>query len=468
MLFQNLNRRAEIGANSYLITLGDTRIVLDAGMHPKETGHDALPAFDRLEYDSVDAIIITHAHLDHVGSLPILARQQPSAPIYLTEPTGDLSEAMLHNCVNVMKSQRQELGVTEYPLFTHRELDAITHGWQTRPTRKPFPIGKESDGIECEFFDAGHVLGSVGVMLRYRDQRVFYTGDVNFEDQTLSKAASFPEEHVDTLIIETTRGGEARPEGYTRAQESARLAAAIQNTLGRGGAVLIPVFAMGKTQEVLTMIDGFKRDERILDVPVFIGGLSTKMTTIYDRHAGNSHRHHPDFRILRDMDLVLSSRPRGRDRRKKGRNGAGPRAKNRIRYMPGSIYALSSGMMTEHTLSNSFARNILPDPCNSILFVGYADPESPAGKIKAAAPGDSISLNSEGPALPLCCEVESFDFSGHSIREALHGYLRKTAPKKALLVHGNESACDWFRSAAAESLAGTETLVPQPGEKLHL
>ena len=119
---------------------------------------------------------------------------------------------------------------------------------------------------------------------------------------------------------------------------------------------------MGKTQEVLTMIQNAKESGDLPDVPVTIGGLSTKMTNIYDRYASSPSRKRPDFRILRDMVLRAGTRRRGKS--------------VPIRYQEQAIYALSSGMMSENTVSNTFARSFLPNPANSLHFVGYSDPST--------------------------------------------------------------------------------------------
>jgi Cft2 family RNA processing exonuclease len=154
MRFRNLTRRREIGANSYLLEAGDHRVVLDSGMHPKETGFDALPDFGPLPHKSANAILITHAHHDHIGSLPVLQRKQPNTPVLMTEVTGELSSAMLHNSVNVMTKQREEESITEYPLFTHRELDEIRARWIYRDIERPFNIPDTE--LEATMFDAGH------------------------------------------------------------------------------------------------------------------------------------------------------------------------------------------------------------------------------------------------------------------------------------------------------------------------
>ncbi|MDA7644616.1 MBL fold metallo-hydrolase, partial [Verrucomicrobiales bacterium] len=250
MYFQSLTRRRGIGANSYLLDLDGARIVFDAGMDPKAEALESTPNYDLLPYDSVDGIIVSHCHLDHVGSLPVLMRQQPRARAYMTEPCGELSEAMLHNSVNVMTMKRDDLEIRDYPLFTHREIDQVQHVWEYVPTEKTFRVGDDVE-VDCRFYDAGHIMGSVGTMITHNDKRIFYTGDVNFEDQTLSVGAQFPRDPVDVLIMETTRGAVQRDEAYTRDREIKRMAEAICGTLEREGSVMIPIFAMGKTQEVL-------------------------------------------------------------------------------------------------------------------------------------------------------------------------------------------------------------------------
>jgi Cft2 family RNA processing exonuclease len=157
MTFRSLLRRREIGANSYLIEAGDSRIILDSGANPKDKGLESLPNYHSVPHDTVDAIIVSHAHHDHIGALPVLQRQQPRTPVFMTETTGEVGAAMLHNSVNVMSSQREELGIHEYPLFTHKEIDEIKPRWDYRDLRKPFHLpGTE---VECTFFDAGHIMG---------------------------------------------------------------------------------------------------------------------------------------------------------------------------------------------------------------------------------------------------------------------------------------------------------------------
>ena len=185
-------------------------------------------------------------------------------------------------------------------------------------------------------------------------------GDVLFEDQAIVRGAQLPTEGIDTLIVETTHGQKETDPSVTRASEARRLARGIQAVHDRGGAVLIPVFALGKTQEILVLLHRMKeRGEIPHDMPVTIGGLSTKVTNLFDRLGDRGHRNLKGFSIMDEVDVEVASERSGRP----------------LRYAERSIFALSSGMMSERTVSNRFAPHVLNDPRNAIFFVGYCDPD---------------------------------------------------------------------------------------------
>ena len=469
MRFTNLTRHNEIGANSYLLELGGRRLVLDCGMHPKHEGDDATPNLRAVPDDVLDAIIVSHAHLDHIGSLPVLMRRQPHARVFMSAPTAQLGEALLHNSVNVMIKHgapdgNGQGGQARAPgpnvLFSHREADQYAQVWQPCGLRQLWSLDgeriarPEEAPVSFEFFDAGHILGSCGVLLRAEGKRIFYSGDVNFLDQSVSRAAGFPgpEEPVDTLIIETTRGDAPARTGVTRADEEARLARGLKEVFAREGAVLLPVFALGKTQEMLAVFLRMKQKGLLGEVPIYIGGLGTKMTEIYDKFAASSPRLLPGLSLLHTVAPYVLS----------GREASSTPIKSR------RIYALSSGMMTEHTLSNKFAQRMLADARNAVFFVGYADPDSPAGKLRAAAPGEMVTLDEESAPVPRNAQVEVFDFSAHSQREDILAYIRRLQPKKVILVHGDPGALEWFRSTLAAQEPAMKVVIPPPGEAMEL
>lgn len=476
MQFINLTRDIEIGANCYALKIGGRTVVLDSGMHPEHEGEESLPNFGLLEPDSVDAIILSHAHHDHLGSLPVLMRRQPRAPVFMSEATRILADVMLHNSVNVMTRQREELGRTDLPMFTHKGVDEAAWRWMGRPLHQRYTLDGERVGngersrrarsggrgtsgatgddgeVTFEFYDAGHVLGAVGTLFRAEGRTVFYSGDVNFEDQSISRAARFPEEHIDVLIVETTRGDHATPADYSRQKEERRLAGAINDAFARGGTVVMPLFALGKTQELLAMFHGMIQRGQIPQVPIYIGGLSAKLTEIYDKLAHTAPRLKPGLQLFDKVKPFVLAGPEALD----------------TPIKPRRIYALSSGMMTEKTLSNVFARRILGDPAHSLVFVGYADPHSPAGRLRLADPDEAVTLDPDFEPQPVRCKVEQFHFSGHASREMIRAYVNNVAPSKVVLVHGDPPAVAWFRKALSADLPRTEVITPTPGQPVEL
>jgi len=170
------------------VELDEHRILLDAGMHPKREGREGLPMFGKAGHAEVDAIAISHCHHDHVGALPVACRHFPKAHVLMSELSYFIVERVLHNSVNVMVRQRDELGIREYPLYTHDEVDDLAPQFQGFKYNREIEwaafhktrAGRPSPTLE--FFDAGHTLGSAGILIRGKKETLFYTGDVCFHD----------------------------------------------------------------------------------------------------------------------------------------------------------------------------------------------------------------------------------------------------------------------------------------------
>lgn len=451
--FTNISGACEIGSNSYILDIEGSRIILDAGMHPKKEGNEAKPDFSLIGAADPDTIFITHAHLDHIGTLPVFQDEYPRTEVVMTSGTAVIGEAMLHNSVNVMTSRRLQDGIFEYPFFTHSELDRASAAWVARPYGEPFRCG-HNGSVLATLHDAGHILGSCCVELESMSGKtVLYTGDLQFEEQTIIPGAVIPERDVDILIMESTHGDTERAADYTREAEMLRFAAAIRETLEGGGAVLIPVFALGKSQGLLCEIGRFKEQGLIPDVPVYFGGLSSKITQIYDKLADSTPRVMPGYR-LRDHVETVALPQQGREP---------------LVVSPGNIYLVSSGMMSENTVSYHLAKQVLPRRRDAILFVGYSDPDSPAGHIKATPHGELVRLKEKGgQAYPINCRVESFDFSGHASRTALVDYACRLAPSVLVLVHGDPAATESLRNELSRRLPETKVIVPQHGKTYRL
>src|SRR4051812_14102377 len=195
MKIVNLNPDTAIGASSWLVELDGNRLLMDAGTHPKREGRASLPLYSTVSNEEVDAIAISHCHHDHVGSLPVAIRYFPKSHVLMTDLSYFLVERVLHNSVNVMKRQRDELGIKEYPLFSHDEIDEIAplfQGYRYNREIDWASFEKTRSGVASptlEFFDAGHALGAAGMLVRGQKEALFYTGDVCFHDQTILKSA---------------------------------------------------------------------------------------------------------------------------------------------------------------------------------------------------------------------------------------------------------------------------------------
>lgn len=296
MQITDLNPSDGIGASGWMVEMEGFRILLDAGVNPKLEGWAGVPMYDKVKDHPLNAIAISHCHHDHVGSLPVALKYFPQAHVLMTELSYFIVERVLHNSVNVMIRQKEELGIREYPLYSHRELDDIAHIFQgyryNREIEWAAPSrarrGKQSPTLE--FFDAGHALGSAGIMLRSDHETMFYTGDVCFQDQTILKGARFEDVSADVLILETTRGEREVPKGQTRATEIERLTGDIMEVLENKGCVLIPTFALGRTQEILAHLALMTREGKLKPQPIFIGGMGRVFTEIYDLESHRAHR----------------------------------------------------------------------------------------------------------------------------------------------------------------------------------
>ncbi|MDB6039129.1 MAG: Cft2 family processing exonuclease [Verrucomicrobiales bacterium] len=449
----NLNPDTDIGASAWFVDIDGHRLLMDAGTHPKREGRPSLPLYDVIKNENVEAIAISHCHHDHVGSLPVAQRFFPKAHVLMTELSYFLVERVLHNSVNVMVRQRDEMGIAEYPLYTHDEVDDVAHLYQG------FRYNREVDwaafqktraGLPSptlEFYDAGHALGSAGIMVRGAKETVFYTGDVCFQDQTILKGARFDDIKADVLIMETTRGNREVPAGFTRDAEVERLAQSIQRVLARKGSVLIPVFAMGRTQEILAQLALLMRAGKIPKQPVYIGGLGRVFTEIYDLEAHRAHRSHTNLKLTQALNLIVLE---------KGQS-------EKMNLSGGRIFVVTAGMMSEHTAAHNLALRMVGDERMAIFFVGYADADTPGGRLKAAAPGVPFAFSPSGGELTRKCEVEDFDLTAHANREDLLNFVGQVDPRTVLLGHGDEVSRKWFEERIKARFPKIRVIQPVPG-----
>lgn len=454
----NLNPDTDIGASAWLVELDEHRILLDAGMHPKREGRAAMPTLNKADTHDVDAIAITHCHHDHVGALPMACRHYPKAHVLMTELSYLLVERVLHNSVNVMTRQRDELGIKEYPLYTHDELDDMA------PRFQGFKYNREIEWAAyhkaragapsptLEFFDAGHTLGSAGVLLRGKKETLFFTGDVCFHDQTILKSARFEDVKADVMIMETTRGNRDVPPSQTRASEMERLVAAIHEGLKKKGCVMIPSFALGRTQEILATLALLMREGKLKKQPIYIGGLGRVFTEIYDIEAHRMHRQHTNLNLNEALQLIVLEKGQA----------------DTMKLGGGKIFVITAGMMSENTAAHDLAKRMIGDERQSIFFVGYADPDSPAGRLKAAKQGETFVFSPSAGRVTKKCDVQDFDLTAHANREDLMELVGQVSPRAILLGHGDEAARNWFEQQINARWPKIKVFQPQPAKMVSV
>ncbi len=446
MKLTDLNRDGGIGANSLFIQLGDLNILVDCGLHPKKVGRAATPDLRPLREVTLDLIVITHCHLDHIGSLPVVMREHPNTPVLMSSSSRMLIERMLHNSANVMVRQRDAEKIPDYPLFTHDEIDRCAKRFTPLPFGQAKHFRGAKDDIEIIFHGAGHVAGAVGLELRHKHRHIFFTGDVLFEAQRTTPAAKFPAGHFDTLVMETTRGTTERPVGKERVNEVARLISSINDTIQRGGSFLAPVFALGRMQELLSIIHDARKFGRVVDCPIFASGLGVDLADYFDEIAKKTK--HVQFNRTIMKELRVKPLPR------KLNAGEDPKQ--------GALYLVSSGMMVENTPSYVLASGLLGHARNTIGFVGYCDPDTPGGKLLASKPGDDFLFEAAHVRTKVKAHIERFELSGHADREELLEFARQTEARSIVLTHGDPPARAWFLQQLTEKAARAKVIDPVP------
>jgi len=442
----DLNRHGEIGANSTYIQLGSFHILVDSGLHPKKMGHDALPDFEALEEVELDLIILTHCHLDHLGSLPVITAHNPQAKVITSLPNLELAPRMLRNSINVMKRQREEHGITDYPLFLHRDVIQLSKQMEAQRFGRGELYTKGNDRIEVILHPSGHVAGAAAVELIYKHRRVVFTGDVLFTAQSTLPGAKMPTGKIDTLITETTRGARAANASINRKSEVDRFIAKVGEILERDGSCLIPVFALGRMQEMFKILYEARRSARLPKSQIHAAGLGMDICNYFDKIRKRTHLIDFDISMLekmkvRSIDLNMRA---GRDLPRKG------------------IYLVSSGMMVEHTPSYRIAASLLPHSQNGICFVGYCDPDTPGGQLLDQQANESFFFDALDYSAPIRASIDQFDLSGHADREELAAFAISSEARSVVLTHGDSDARAWFLSHLTEAMPKSTILNPEP------
>ena len=448
--FTSLGGTGEVGASCQAVTCEGRRFLLDCGVHPIKEGKLSLPAFELLT-KSPEAVIVSHGHIDHCGSLPYFCAMFPRCLSYATTPTVPIMDRMLHNSVSVMQTIAMERGIEGYPLYTHDDVEKVIRRTYGIPFDQEFAV--TYDGVfMAKFFEAGHVLGSASVLLGVGDHTIYYTGDICHSDRELMRGRSPLKEgtKVDTLIIESTYGADPDADNVCYADEVTRFAQSLRRVILDGGSVLVPTFALGRAQEVLNIISRYQDLGVVPEVPVYASGLGRAIYEIYDRfvdHLRPNVELSPLSQFHRIGDVW------------------NPDVVQRLLSEPCIIVA-TSGMMLENTPSALIAQELVRHEHHAVFFTGYLDPDTLGYKLRTSQKGDVLVFRLGGEPVEVQLEnIQFFHFSAHAPRGVLRSVVEQVQPKQTIFVHGDPDAIAWMRENCG---TGCTNYAPQIGETINL
>jgi len=403
----------EIGANSYLMQINDKNIILDAGSNPNYQGFKALPKFELLP-KKIDAIFVSHAHFDHIGSLPIYASLYKDVDVYMTEPTFDISKRMLHNTINNLfkqKNEKKDSDDNDYQylkFYNHELLDDMYFNFHFHKIKYDRFVTMKNSDMQFKFIDASHILGSAGVLFKVKEFKIFYTGDYKLTEQSIEKGSTFEKyvKDIDVLVTESTY---ATKKAKPYQEESSLLLNYILENVRNNKKILIPSFAVGRTQELIEILGkGQNLFPELKKIPIFVLGLGNAITDIYRKYI--------DFPTLKQLKT---------DREETSQEG-----------VPEIVIA-TNGMLMRNTAAFDIAKEFVQRKDTCIIFPGYVSPKMPGFKLlqfsglsklfKLPLQKIKISRNS----------IKQFHLSAHADDTELNEFIENSGAKNIILVHGD-------------------------------
>jgi len=413
----------EVGRSCIEIATDRRRLLLDCGLK-LTSGDTEYPVGFDTGVNDIDAVFISHAHLDHTGALPVLDHMGMDCPIFATKATKDLTRLLLRDAFKIGKITHQHLGYTEADI-----RDVLKCMQRVKMDQK----GKCGD-ITYEFFDAGHIPGAASIFIEIDGKTFLYTGDINTQDTQLHAAAEsdFPE--IDIMLCESTYGDRDHP---PRKKTEEQFLEEVKTTIDNRGTAVIPVFAVGRAQEMIMLLNRQK-----WGVPIYLDGMSVTAGDIALANPQSIRDPRALARAMKKVNIVK----RESERKEAVRNPA--------------IIVTTSGMLTGGPVLY-YLRYLINEPKNSIILTGY-QVEDTNGRMLL----DDKMIFIDGKKRDVLCNVKQFDFSAHSGLSELKALVRKVRPKKIVWVHGDPPAIENMHEWA--QALGMESHAPKVGDKIDL
>jgi metallo-beta-lactamase family protein len=462
--FRGANR--EVTGSRHLLLANDHTILMDCGMYQGRR-KDAMEKNKNFQFEptDVDAVLLSHAHIDHSGNLPNLVKQGFTGPIYCTAATKDLLEYMLGDSahiqereaewINKRKKKKGEEGLVE-PLYTETDVMETLKLLQAVKYDECFEV---TPGVTACFREAGHILGSALLEITVDDKedgktkKIAFSGDLGRPNMPLIRDP-YQVKNTDYLMIESTYGNRLH-ESLLEAQE--KLATVINNTISRGGRILIPAFSLGRTQEVVVNLHRLMDGEKIPRIPIYVDSpLSVNVTSVFRKHLDIL-----DDEVQKNF-LEQDEDPFGFECLSYTQSVEESKGLNSIQT---PIIIISSSGMVEHGRILHHLRNAIEDHRNSILIVGYQAQHTLGRKLVEGYK----EVNIFGEPHPVKIEVHVMNaYSAHADRSDLLNFVAQIDDlKKVILVHGEEeSAEDLKRAINANGFE--DVIIPHFGDELEL
>ena len=417
----------EIGASCTFIEIEGRRILVDAGIRPGAAQGARLPNFSVLDDVGMpDAVLVTHAHTDHTGALPVLASSlPPGVKVYATPATKAITQVLLMDAANLMAPGG--IQDAELPLYPPEAIDAALGLVEGVPWLTTVPI---CDGaLTATWIPAGHILGAASIYIEGKRESILMTGDISVANQLTIPGLIIPQCRPNVMVLESTYGNRQHAD---REQQETALALRVAEVIKMGGKVLIPAFAVGRSQEVILILARAMRRNQIPEFPIYVDGMVRSVNAIYSAF-GDDLASPVRRRINRGERVFYSNTVQevaGRSERRKALSG------------PPCCIVASSGMLNGGA-STYYAQTLVGKGTNLIALTGYQDEESPGRALLdliRAKEQDERVLTLNGKRVPVKCSVEPYSLSAHADKDELTGLVQTLKPHTCFLVHGDAEA----------------------------